>query len=226
MTCLLHARVYGTTVGIEWRGPIPENNYTVGRDGNAISLIVDHWTVVMFEGAIRRFNDPASRLSAHYVIGQDGRISQLVSEDDTAHHAGRFAVNLRSIGIEHEASPMMAPTDALYAASGQLHREIARRYGLALEVGSTVLPHRAVVPTECPGTLDLDRIVREATEEDDMFTEEDRRKLDRVYQHLEAYEPLVWTTRLQRWLAKAIRSVFPNADLSGPDVETNQPFKG
>lgn len=30
----------------------------------------------------------------------------------------------------------------------------------------------------------------------------------------------------QRWLAKAIRSIFPNADLSGPDVETNQPFKG
>jgi hypothetical protein len=88
--------------------------------------------------------------------------------------------------------------------------EIANRHGLALEVGSTVLPHRAIVPTECPGTLDLERIVREATEEDDM----------------EAYEPLVWTTRLQRWLAKAIRSIFPTADLSGPDVETNQPFKG
>ena len=213
-------------MGIEWRGPIPEGNYTVGREGNTIDLIVDHWTVVMFEGAIRRFKDPNSRLSAHYVIGQDGRIAQLVSEDDTAYHAGRYEVNLRSIGIEHEASPMMAPTEALYAASARLHLEIANRYGLALEVGNTVLPHRAIVPTECPGTLDLERIVREATEEDDMFTEEDRRKLDRVYQHLEAYEPLVWTTRLQRWLAKAIRSIFPDADLSGPDVETNQPFKG
>ena len=175
---------------------------------------------------IRDSKDPASRLSAHYVIGQDGRIARLVSEDNTAYHAGRYEVNLRSIGIEHEASPMMAPTAALYTASAELHLEIAKRYGLALEVGTTVLPHRAIVPTECPGTLDLERIVREATEEDDMFTEEDRRKLDRVYQHLEAYEPLVWTTRLQRWLAKAIRSVFPNADLSGPDVETNQPFKG
>jgi len=55
-------------VGIQWRGPIPQSNYTVGRDGNAVELIVDHWTVVMFEGAIRRFKDPASRLSAHYVI--------------------------------------------------------------------------------------------------------------------------------------------------------------
>src|SRR5256712_5424065 len=213
-------------MSIQWRGPVPDSNYTVGRDGNAITLIVDHWTVVMFEAAVRRFLTPGSALSAHYVVGQDGRIAQLVSEDDTAYHAGKYDVNLRSIGIEHEAGPAMPPTDALYAASAQLHREIADRHVLALEVGRTVLPHHAIVPTECPGTLDLDRIVREAAEEDDMFTEEDRRKLDRVYQHLAAYEPLVWTTRLQRWLAKAIRSVFPNADVSGPDVETGQPFKG
>ena len=176
----------------------------------------------MFEGAIRRFKDPSSILSAHYVIGQDGRIAQLVSEDDTAYHAGRYDVNLRSIGIEHEAGPAMAPTDALYAASAELHADIAVRHGLDLAVGTTVLPHRAIVPTECPGTLDLDRIVRQATEEDDMFTDEDRRMLRRVYDHLEAYEPMVWTTRLQQWLAKAFRSVFPDADLSGPDVQTSR----
>src|SRR4030088_3415448 len=163
----------------------------------------------MFEGAIRRFKDPASHLSAHYVIGQDGRIAQLVSEDDTAYHAGKYDVNLRSIGIEHEASPMMAPTDALYAASAKLHREIAARHGLTLNVASSVLPHHAIVPTECPGTLDLDRIVRDALEEDDMFPDEDRKMLKRVYDHLEAYEPLVWTTRLQRWLPKGIRRGVP-----------------
>jgi hypothetical protein len=211
---------------IVWRGPVPESNRTIGREGETVQLIVDHWTVVMFEGAVRRFLDPNSILSAHYVIGQDGRIAQLVSEGDTAYHAGRYDVNLRSIGIEHEAGPAMAPTDALYAASAKLHAEIAVRHGLTLAVGTTVLPHRAIVPTECPGTLDLDRIVREATEEDDMFTEEDRRMLRRVYDHLEAYEPMVWTTRLQRWLAKAFRSVFPDADLTGPDVESGQPFKG
>ena len=210
---------------IEWRGPVPESNYTVGREGNQVDLIVDHWTVVMFEGAIRRFLNPASILSAHYVIGQDGRVAQLVSEDDTSDHAGVYAVNLRSIGIEHEAGPAMPPSDALYEASARLHAEIASRHSLALEVGRTVLPHHAIVPTECPGTLDLDRIVRQALKEDDMFTEEDRRKLNRVYDHLEAYEPLVWTKRLQLWLGRALRSVFPNADLSGPDVESGQSFE-
>jgi N-acetyl-anhydromuramyl-L-alanine amidase AmpD len=216
-------------MAIQWRGPVPDSNFTVGREGNAITLIVDHWTVVMFEAAIRRFLDPASILSAHYVIGQDGRIAQLVSEADTAYHAGKFDVNLRSIGIEHEAGPAMPPSDALYAASAQLHAEIASRHRLALQVGTTVLPHHAIVPTECPGTLDLDRIVRDALntqQEDDMFTDADRAKLDRIYQHLEAYEPLTWTKRLQLWLARAFRTQFPEADLGGPDVETGQPFKG
>ena len=203
---------------------MPASNHTVGRGGNSVELIVDHWTVVMFEGAIRRFKDPASILSAHYVIGADGRIAQLVSEDDTAYHAGVFSVNQRSIGIEHEAGPAMPPTDALYAASARLHADIATRYALRLEVGTTVLPHHAIVPTECPGTLDLDRIVREALEEDDMFTEEDRRKLNRVYDHLEAYEPLVWTKRLQQWLANALGTGLPEADLSGPDVESGQAY--
>ena len=203
---------------------MPASNHTVGRDGHSVELIVDHWTVVMFEGAIRRFKDPASILSAHWVIGSDGRIAQLVSEDDTAYHAGVFSVNQRSIGIEHEAGPAMPPSEALYAASARLHADIASRYGLALEVDTTVLPHRAIVPTECPGTLDLDRIVREALEEDDMFTDADRAMLKRVYDHLEAYEPLTWTKRLQLWVAKALGTGLPNADLSGPDVETGQPF--
>src|SRR5438034_11541785 len=166
----------------------------------------------MFEGAIRRFKDPASILSAHYVVGQDGRIAQLVSEDDTAYHAGRYEVNLRSIGIEHEAGPAMPPSDALYAASARLHIDIARRYGLELSVGTTVLPHHAIVPTECPGTLDLERIVREALQEDDMFTDADRAMLKRVYDHLEAYEPLTWTKRLQLWLAQAVTTGRPRRD--------------
>ena len=32
---------------IVWRGPIPDSNYTSGREGERVELIVDHWTVVM-----------------------------------------------------------------------------------------------------------------------------------------------------------------------------------
>jgi hypothetical protein len=118
----------------------------------------------------------------------------------------------------------MPPTDALYVASARLHADIASRHSIALAVGATVLPHHAIVPTECPGTLDLDRIVRQALEEDDMFTDADRAMLKRVYDHLEAYEPLTWTKRLQLWLARALSTGLPTADLSGPDVESGQAF--
>ena len=208
----------------EWRGPVPSTNYDVGRGGNAVAFIVDHWTVYSLESALARFLTAGTAVSAHYVV-QDGRVLQLVREEDTAFHAGDYSANQRSIGIEHEAGPTLPPSDALYEATARLHADIAARYGFALSVGETVIPHRAIVPTQCPGTLDLERIVRLATEEDDMFTDEDRRKLNRVYDHLEAYEPLVWTSRLQRWLATAFRSVFARVDLSGPDVESGQPFK-
>src|SRR5207237_5870604 len=84
-------------MAIQWRGPVPASNYTVGRGGDSVELIVDHWTVVMFEGAIRRLLNPASMLSAHYVVGSDGRIAPLVSEDENAVHGGWFAVSQRSI---------------------------------------------------------------------------------------------------------------------------------
>ncbi len=57
-----------------------------------------------------------------------------------------------------------------------------------------------------------------------MFTEEDRRKLNRVYDHLDAYEPLTWTKGLQLWLAKALMTGLPTTDLSGPDAETGRAF--
>ena len=210
---------------IEWLGPVPPSNYDVGRGGKSIDFIVEHWTASSLDSAFARFMEPGSILSAHYLIGQDGRIIQLVSEDDTAFHAGDYDANQRSIGIEHEASPTLPPSEALYRASASLHADIASRYGLALVPEETMVPHRRFVATACPGTLDIARIAREAGEEDDMFTEDDRRKLNRVYEHAEAYEAMVWVSRLQRWLAIAIRSVFPNADLSGPDVVTGEPFR-
>ena len=61
--------------------------------------------------------------------------------------------------------------------------------------------------------------------EDDMFTDADRAVLKRACDHREAYEALTWTKRLQLWLAKALSTGVPTADLSGPDVETGQAFE-
>ncbi len=58
------------------------------------------------ERAIRWLTMPVSEVSAHYVVDEDGRITQLVAEGRRAWHAGRGAwgedtdVNSASIGIE------------------------------------------------------------------------------------------------------------------------------
>lgn len=73
--------------------------------------------------------DPASQVSAHYLIAEDGTLIQMVAEDRRAWHAGagtwggRGDVNSRSIGIELAnpgnapfAAPLMATLERLLAA--------------------------------------------------------------------------------------------------------------
>lgn len=56
--------------------------------------------------AIDRLCDPSAEVSAHYLIARNGRITQMVSEDQRAWHAGAGQwrglddINSRSIGIE------------------------------------------------------------------------------------------------------------------------------
>jgi hypothetical protein len=151
-----------TSVSPEWLGPLPGSNFMPGREGNPVTFIVDHWMAGTLAGADGRFHDPAQSVSAHYGVTRDGRIVQWVAEADAAYHAGNWTVNLISIGIEHEASPVAPFTAEGYAASAKLHHYLADKYGIRLEVGHTVWPHNYFTATACPGTLDLGRIVREA----------------------------------------------------------------
>ncbi|MEP0767037.1 MAG: N-acetylmuramoyl-L-alanine amidase [Fimbriimonadia bacterium] len=78
------------------------------RRGATVDTIVLHATGgTGFDGAVQWLCDPASRVSAHYVIGKRGELAKLVPLSRAAHHAGRSrlpdgtsGVNSRSIGIE------------------------------------------------------------------------------------------------------------------------------
>ena len=72
-----------------------------------VDMLVLHYTgMETGEAALERMRDPASEVSAHYMVWEDGRISQLVGEDKRAWHAGVSTwqgdddLNSRSIGIE------------------------------------------------------------------------------------------------------------------------------
>jgi hypothetical protein len=148
------------TLQIQWLGPPPPSNYHIGRDGNPVSLIVQHWMAGTFDAALARFMNPASIVSAHYLVGQRrGQIAQIVKDDSTAYHAGDWQTNLLSIGIEAEASPTMAPTDDLYANLAELYQHLRDTHHIDLVENVTVKPHRAIVATQCPGTIDIAHII-------------------------------------------------------------------
>ena len=72
-----------------------------------VTMVVLHYTEMeSAEAALERLCDPASKVSAHYLIGEDGEVVRLVPEDKRAWHAGASYwrghkdVNSASIGIE------------------------------------------------------------------------------------------------------------------------------
>ncbi len=85
----------------------PSPNCGERRGGARPDLIVLHYTAMdSAEAALARLCDPQTEVSCHYLIAEDGRIWQLVTEEQRAWHAGAGQwgsvrdVNSRSIGIE------------------------------------------------------------------------------------------------------------------------------
>ncbi len=82
-------------------------NWNRRPSGSVIDTVILHYTG-MKTGleALHRLCDPAAEVSAHYLIEEDGRVFQLVAEENRAWHAGisswqgRENINHTSIGIE------------------------------------------------------------------------------------------------------------------------------
>jgi hypothetical protein len=147
-------------MSITWIG---SPNRDKGRGGNSIKRIVIHWVVGNLAAADAEFQrpyDPATKkhgTSAHYGV-EDSTVHQYVSEADTAFHTGIYSVNQTTIGIEHSAQPDRAASEATYQTSARLIAEICNRYGLPINA-NTIIPHRAIVATQCPGTIDLSKLI-------------------------------------------------------------------
>lgn len=91
----------------------PSPNHGERKGGRRADMLVLHYTgmpagrgMSAAERAIRWLSAPQSGVSCHYVVAEDGRVTQLVAEDrrawhaGVAHWAGESDVNSRSIGIE------------------------------------------------------------------------------------------------------------------------------
>jgi len=89
---------------IDW---LPSPNFGARAVGKRVDMLILHYTgMPTADEALQWLRDPASSVSAHYLIFEDGRIVQLVEEKDRAWHAGKSLwagesdINSCSIGIE------------------------------------------------------------------------------------------------------------------------------
>lgn len=85
----------------------PSPNFDERPDATPIDMLVLHYTgMTSTEAALDRLCDPAAKVSAHYLVDEDGAVYGLVPESKRAWHAGiacwrgHRGINGRSIGIE------------------------------------------------------------------------------------------------------------------------------
>lgn len=143
-------------MSIQWKG---SPNYDTNR--KPIRKIVIHWFGKgTLESADKRFQNPSSNVSAHYGISGE-TVYQWVKEENVAYHSGNYSVNQESIGIEHDATTTHDASDDTYRTSARLIVDISERFGIPID-REHIIKHSDVKPTQCPGTVDVERIIREA----------------------------------------------------------------
>lgn len=129
--------------------------------GRPVDMIILHYTGMRSGAeALERLRDPAAKVSAHYMVEENGDIYRLVDEAKRAWHAGVSSwkgegdVNARSVGVEivnpgHEFGYCDFP-DAQIDALVALLKDIRTRFNVE---PSFVLGHSDVAPRrkEDPG---------------------------------------------------------------------------
>ncbi len=141
--------------------PSPNHGQRVGM--RPVDILLLHYTgMESEEGALAWLTSAESQVSAHYLVGENGRIVQMVDEASRAWHAGEAFwagetdINSRSIGIEianpgHAFGYRGFPAVQIMAVIA-LCRDIITRHPIPPE---RVLAHSDVAPArkDDPGEL-------------------------------------------------------------------------
>ncbi|MCW5736413.1 MAG: N-acetylmuramoyl-L-alanine amidase [Enhydrobacter sp.] len=130
----------------------PSPNHAPRPDGTTVDILVLHYTELPLQESLHILSDDSreTRVSAHYVLAEDGTTYRLVSEDRVAWHAGRShwrgreALNATSIGIE------------IVNLHGDRHDYPARQIASLIELCQGILArHPAIEPRNVVGHSDV-----------------------------------------------------------------------
>ena len=141
----------------------PSPNHNERASDAEIDMLILHYTGMRSSAeAIERLCDPVAKVSAHYVVEEDGRITRLVEEQHRAWHAGlsywrgETDINGRSIGIEivnpgHEFGYRAFPKEQMASVTA-LCLDILTRHPIP---ASRIVGHSDVAPDrkQDPGEL-------------------------------------------------------------------------
>ncbi len=136
-------------VRVEWRAEpesrmasvdyIPSPNQGLRPANATVTAVVVHATVTpTTEATVDWFLTQRSQVSAHYVVGRDGRIVQMVDDTARAWHAGvsemagvkgvnDFSVGIEIVNLNDGKDPF---TDAQYEAVAAIIRHIREQYDI------------------------------------------------------------------------------------------------
>ncbi len=127
----------------EWR---PSPNFNERKPDY---VILHHTSDDTVDQALRSLSNPLREVSAHYLIGRDGRIIQLVDERARAWHAGESKwgadtdINSASLGIELDNNGHEAFPEPQISALLRLLADIEARYHIP---AANFLGHADVAP--------------------------------------------------------------------------------
>jgi N-acetylmuramoyl-L-alanine amidase CwlA len=173
-----------------------QSPYFSSRNNYNIDLVVIHTTVGFYEGTIKYFQSNDRKVSAHYVVKEDGNeICQMVDETYAAHHAGivsnpnpkyykgiNINPNWYSVGIENSDNNQPASHDRTgqYKALAILVRDICKRWNIPID-RNHICGHRELYDKKtCPGNIDVDKVVKLAQEADFTMDDDTKRALEQL----------------------------------------------
>lgn len=127
------------------------------RSEVGIKYLILHYTgMASGEEALERLCDPQAKVSAHYLVEENGEIYQLVDEDKRAWHAGvskwedDVAINDLSIGIEIVNSGHAYPGyESIYKAFPE------EQMGSVLKLAKEIIDRHAIKPYYVLGHSDV-----------------------------------------------------------------------
>ncbi len=130
LACVYDSAAYAKDLG----------NYNIadrGSNGYNINQIVIHDVEGTHDGAVSVFKNANSWASAHYVVRNDGRVTQMVETKNEAFHAGNKTVNMHSIGIEQEGYAIKGGggwyKEPQYESTAALVKYLATKFSVPLD---------------------------------------------------------------------------------------------